>query len=53
MGWEPCPMELEPGSFPIALSSKRLEYFLAVFCEQGFTITFSCLRAVERTGKLP
>lgn len=46
-------MELGPGSFPIVLFSKRLEYFLAVFCEQGLTITFSCVTAVERTEKLP
>lgn len=46
-------MELGPGSFPTALSGKRFEYFLAVFCEQGLTIIFSCVRAVERTEKLP
>lgn len=46
-------MELGPGSFPIVLSGNRLEYFLAVFREQGLTIIFSCVTAVERTEKLP
>lgn len=45
-------MELGPGSFPIALSGKRLEYFLVVFCDQGLRVTFSCVRAVEKTEKL-
>lgn len=46
-------MELGPGSFPIALSGKRLEYFLVVFCDQDLRVTFSCVRAVEKTEKLP
>lgn len=48
-GWEPCPVELRPGSFLTAQSSMGLEYFLDTFASEASTNTFSCVRGVERT----